>query len=355
MMIKSKVFKLILLFVALCSAVFYCSQIRSQYQVMTGETMNTNYRISIRSQKEDTLLHNEVRNELQQINSEMSVFEGMSDLSQFNKSTETGWIDVPEDLSKLLKASYKIYSQTNGYFDPSVGKLVDLWGFGSAKTYKIPSDDEVKEAKKVVGFNKISFSQDFRKARKSNPALTLNLSAIAKGYAVDRIAKLLEKNGYKDFFVEIGGEITARGNRGKKDKGWNIGVARPDNSKNEVYEYIIKLKNSSVATSGDYRNYFYVDGKRYSHTIDPKTGYPVEHDLASVTVFADSCMNADALATGIMSMGEVKGLEFANNNRLAVVMFVRNDDGFQVVLSNEAKKLIKQQSIQEQSAESQSK
>ena len=178
---------------------------------------------------------------------------------------------------------------------------------------------------------------------KKNKEIQINLSAIAKGYAVDRISKMLENKGYNNFIVEIGGEVRVKGNRAKKEKGWNIGVARPEENSVTSYEYVIKLKNMSVATSGDYRNYFYIDDKKYSHTIDPKTGYPVEHSLSSVTVFDEECTKADALATGIMSMGEKKGLSFANNYNIPVIMFVQTEDGFRTILSNKAKKMIDEQ------------
>lgn len=336
---KLKVFKIILILGLIAGTVFYYTRSRVTMQSMSGETMNTYYRITIRSSEENTLLHNKIKDELQQITNEMSVFENISDISQFNKNMEKGWIDVPASLAVILKESYHIYQQTGGYFDPSVGKLVDIWGFGNGKTHKVPTEEEIKETRQDVGFNKISFSKDFRKAKKSNYGITLNLSAIAKGYAVDKVAELLEKEGYTDFIVDIGGEVKAKGKRSKKAAGWNVGIARPEGKADE-YEAIVSLKNMSVATSGDYRNYFYIDGRRYSHTIDPKTGYPVEHNLASVTVFDKNCMRADGLATGIMSMGENKGIEFANNNKIAAVLFVRGDEEYQVLISNEAKKLL---------------
>ena len=340
---KMKFLKFILFALTILGFVMYYNNIKHQNQVISGETMNTYYQISIRSPHENTLLKNQIKNELQQINAEMSAFDPMSDLSLFNRNTDNGWIDVPVNLSYVLKEAYKIYNQTNGYFDPSIGKLIDIWGFGSNKVQKLPTDEEVKAAKQLVGLNKIEFNKDFRQAKKRNSDITINLSAIAKGYAVDRIVSMLEKLGYTDFIVDIGGEVYAKGSRSKKDSGWNVGVARPDDNQVDNYEYIVKLKDTAVATSGDYRNYFYVDDKRYSHTIDPKTGYPVEHNLASVTVFDKSCMKADALATGIMSMGEEKGLAFANNNRLSVIMFVRTDAGFRPIVSNEAKKLLEKQ------------
>lgn len=305
--------------------------------------MNTYYRITIRSDKEDTLLHNEIKNELQQIINEMSVFEKTSDLSQFNKNKDEGWIDVPETLADILKTSYNVYMNTNGYFDPSVGKLIDIWGFGKSKTIKVPTQNDIDTVKKDTGFNQIKFSKDFRRAIKKNKEVQINLSAVAKGYAVDRIAKMLEDKNYKNFIVEIGGEVKTKGNRGKKEKGWNIGIARPEEGKTDIYEYIIKMNDMAVATSGDYRNYFYIDDKKYSHTIDPKTGYPVEHSLTSVTVFDAECAKADAMATAIMSMGDKKGLTFANNYNIPVIMFIRSDDGFQIMLSKKAQKMIELQ------------
>lgn len=346
---KSKFLKITFILALIAGTFYYCTHMHSAFQIITGETMNTYYRIAIRSGQEDTMLNNEVKDALQQINSEMSVFESLSDLSQFNRNTDTGWIDVPEDLAVVLKEAYRVYQQTNGYFDPSVGHLVDMWGFGSNKIHRLPSAEEIKEAQKSVGLNKISFSRDFRKAQKHNLDVYLNLSSIAKGYAVDKLASLLDGKGYTDYIVEIGGEVKAKGSRAKKVKGWNLGIARPEEGKVGNYEYIIRLKDMSVATSGDYRNNFYIDNKRYSHTINPKTGYPSEHNLSSVTVFDKECMRADALATGILAMGEAKGIEFANNNRIPVIMFVRNEneDSFQTVISNEAKKLLKSDLINE--------
>ena len=337
---KSKLFRLLLLLVIVAGTFFYCSYMRSQFQILTGETMNTYYRITLREGREDTLLQNEIKEELQQINNEMSVFEHLSDISQFNRNTDTGWIDIPDELAVVLKEAYRVYQQTNGYFDPSVGKLVDLWGFGTNKVHRIPLEEEILEAKKSVGFNKISFSKDYKKAKKSIPDIYINLSSIAKGYGVDRIAKLLEKKGYQNYIVEIGGEVRAKGIRAPKAAGWNLGIARPESDSISDYEYVVSLKDMSVATSGDYRNYFYVEGKRYSHTLNPKTGYPVEHNLASVTVFDKECMRADALATGIMSMGETKGFEFVNNNRIPAILFVKTDETYQVLISNEAKKIL---------------
>ena len=347
---KLKIFKIIAILLLISGTLYYCSYVRSQHRVLTGETMNTYYRVVIREGDDDTLLRKKIQTELQKIVSKMSVFEHMSDISQFNRAPKDTWVDIDDELAEVLKESHHVYTLTKGHFDPSVGKLVELWGFGNNKVHKIPTQEEIDEAKNNIGYNKISFTKNFNQAKKNNSELTINLSSLAKGYAVDKIAQLLEDNGYDNFIVEIGGEVRAKGNRAKKSKGWNVGVARPDGEKIANYEYIVKLNNMSVATSGDYQNYFTIDGKQYSHTINPKTGFPVTYDLASVTVFDKNCMRADALATGIMAMGETQGMEFANRNQIPVIMFVRKDNGFEVLLSKEGQKFMQDNAIKDTSA-----
>lgn len=338
---KSRLLKYLFLLLAAAVAVVFYIRSRQPYQVMTGETMNTYYRIKIRTDKENNLLHNSVKEELQRINDEMSVFESNSEISRINNDESGDWIDISPEMSEVVKDAYLTYNESNGYFDPTIGKLIDLWGFGTSRNSKrVPEDDKIKQALKSTGYNKLRFNNDFSKIKKVNQDIKLNLSALAKGYGVDRIAQLLDDNGYTDYIVEIGGEVKARGNRSPESAGWNVAVVQPNTQTNEN-AYVVGLKDFSVATSGDYRNFFYYKDKRYSHTISPKDGYPVEHSLASVTVFHKSCMHADALATALMAMGEKKGLAFANNNKLAVILFVREEDNsFRALLSNEAKKLI---------------
>ena len=306
---------------------------------MSGETMNTYYHIKIRSPKENNLLHNSIKKELQRINEEMSVFEGSSEISLINRDDSGEWIELSPEMAAVLKTAYNVYNKSNGYFDPTVGRLVDLWGFGTDKgNQKTPNEKAIKETLKNTGFDKLRFSNNFSRVKKTNPEIKINLSAIAKGYGVDRIAALLEENGYTDYVVEIGGEVKAKGDRSKENEGWNVAVVKPNTQTNEN-AYVVPLKDYAVATSGDYRNFFYYNNKRYSHTISPKTGYPVEHSLASATVFHKNCTTADALATAIMAMGEKQGLKFANDNNLFVILFVREEGNkFKALLSNKAQK-----------------
>lgn len=326
--------------IAIIALVFYLGKKTNRYQTMNGETMGTYYSIKIKTDRENNLLHNVVKAELERINNQMSVFDPTSELSLINQFSEKEWIEMSPELSDVMKTSHNIYQISNGNFDPTVGKLIDLWGFGVSSPKKIPTPEEISTVLKYSNFNQLKFSNNFQKIKKNNPHTYINLSAIAKGYGVDRISKLLSKAGYNDYIIEIGGEVVAKGRRDEQTDGWNVGVSKP--SENGIENaYIVTLKDYAVATSGDYRNFLVFNDKRYSHTISPKTGYPVEHNLASVTVFHKKCMSADAYATALMSMGENKALNFANNNNLAVILFVRdNDNNIKAIISNEAKKII---------------
>ncbi len=326
--------------IAILALVFYLGSKTQRYQTMTGETMGTYYSIKIKTDKENNLLHNEVKAELERITSQMSVFDATSEISAINQAADKEWIELSPELSELMKTSYNINQASQGTFDPTVGKLIDLWGFGVSSPKKVPTSEEIAAVLKYSNFNKLKFSNNFQKVKKLNPNTYINLSAIAKGYGVDKISALLSKIGYKNYVIEIGGEVIAKGRRDEHTNGWNIGVSKPGENGVEN-AYIVTLKDYAVATSGDYRNFLVFENKRYSHTISPKTGYPVEHNLASVTVFHKNCMSADAYATALMAMGENKALNFANNNNLAVILFVRdNDNNIKSMVSNEAKKLI---------------
>ena len=309
------------------------------YQSISGQTMGTYYNVKIRTRKEDNMLPQKIRQRLDELNREMSVFDSESEISRLNNAKAGEWIDLSPEMSKVMKDSAKIWRLSGGAFDPTVGRLVDLWGFEASVPKKAPSEAEIKEVLKYTGFDKLKFADGYSRVKKSNDNIYINLSAIAKGYGVDRIAKLLEDEGYTNFVVEIGGEVVARGSRSEEEKGWKIGVVKPAETPETAF--VADLRNAAVATSGDYRNYYYKDGKKYSHTISPQSGYPVEHNLASVTVFDDNCMDADALATAAMSMGETKALKFAADNNLALVMFVREEDGsLKTLVSDKARKIL---------------
>lgn len=335
-----RILKYLILFSVCAVTVWYCAAQKNEFQVVSGQVFGTFYNIKVKAGHENRLLQREVKEELAKVNAEMSVFEMSSEISEINRQPAGKWIDLSPEMSLLLKNAYEIYTMSNGAFDPTTARLIDLWGFGTkGAIQKLPSEEEIKEILKTTGFNKIQFSNNFKRLRKKYDETTLNLSAIAKGYGVDRLSALLKKSGYNNYVVEVGGEVVASGAKSDAVNGWNIGIATPTNEGNEN-SFVVTLKDYAVATSGDYRNFFFIDDKQYSHTINPLTGYPVEHNLVSVTVFHKNCMMADGLATAIIAMGEEKAKGFIAQNNLAAVMFVKDEDKNIVpIISDAAQKL----------------
>lgn len=302
--------------------------------------MGTYYNVKIKTDSENNFLGSEIKDLLDDIVLRYSVFDSNSELSKINRDVSGDWIDLSGDMSNVMKKAHNIYKQTDGAFDPTVGKLVDLWGFGASKVSAVPTEEVVKEVLEYTGFNKVKFYQDYTGLKKTNPNIYINLSAIAKGYGVDKVYELLEAKGYENFIVEIGGEVRAKGVKSSDVDGWLIGVLKPIKDKNEN-AFVVTLKDNAVATSGDYRNFYNVNGETFSHTIDSKTGYPVKNDVSSVTVFDKTCVDADAYATAMTVMGSKKALKFANTKKIAALIFVRNaDDTFEVLISDKASKIL---------------
>ncbi len=217
---------------------------------------------------------------------------------------------------------------SNGAFDITVGPLVDLWGFGpDPRTGLVPEEPALEAAARRVGYRHLEVRDHPPGLRKAIPGLGIDLSAIAKGYAVDRIAALLLSLDISDFMVEIGGEVRVSG---RKPDGsfWRIGIETPRAGPRDVHR-IVELDGVAMATSGDYRNYFEQDGKRYSHTIDPKTGKPIEHRLASITIIDESAMFADAMATAMMVLGPEAGMDLGERLELAALFVVKRETGFE--------------------------
>lgn len=316
------------------------SEKNSRLQTLEGNVFGTYYSIKIRTDAKDTALKGKIQKIFDEINQRMSVFEPASELNEINRAEAGKKINISRRLYDILKTSQNVFEKSDGYFDPSVEPLIELWGFGINKKHASPNEQQIQETLKYCGFDKISLTEETPAVNKKHAQTTLNLSAIAKGYAVDRVAELLHTLGHQNFIIDIGGEVYASGRKDKHTNGWNVGIAQPS-PESRKNMFIVELQDMAVATSGDYRNFFTRNGKRYSHAISPRTGRPVEHNLASVTVFNQSCMLADAYATAILAAGEEEGLALADRLNLAAVLFVRSPDGSVDVRYSEAAKKMK--------------
>ena len=315
-----------------CTALFLTGFDASSAGVISGQTMGTSYRIVLADPLPATKLsaiQADVDQALNQLEDQMSTWRPDSELSRFNSSSSTDWFPVSRDTAFVVSEAKRIWKISDGAFDPTVAPLIKLWHFAEAPGKQtLPSDSEVEQARSAVGFEEIDVRLEPPALLKKRPELQLNLSAIAKGYAVDLISKLLTEQVASGHLVEIGGEM--RSFRRKTDgSSWTAGIETPDALPRQIHA-ALRLDDRSLATSGDYRNYFEVDGRRYSHTIDPTTGRPVTHNLTSVSVLAEDCLTADALATAIEVLGPERGLKLAERENLAIYFIMRNDHGFEV-------------------------
>ena len=278
---------------------------------------------------------------LDQINGLMSTYDPESELSRFNTLASTDWYPVSEDTARVIDLSQEISTLSGGAFDISIGPLVELWGFGTAeRREKIPTEGQVRENLARVGYKNIQLRRRPTAIRKQIPELQIDLSAVAKGYAVDALAKILEQQGISNYLLEIGGELQISGHRGD-DSPWQIAIEKPLEEVREV-STIFPLTNTALATSGNYRNFYVEDGQRYSHTIDPVSGKPIRHKLASVTVLARTCARADALATALMVLGEEKGRQFCEKNQIAAYFLIHERTSMTVYASPAFERFLKE-------------
>ena len=296
--------------------------------LISGQTMGTTYHIKFvtADSKNTSDLKEKIDKRLEDINKSMSTYRKDSEISRFNALKITGQrFKVSLDLAQVIIESKRLYRLTGGAWDGSIYPLVNLWGFGiPERKSRIPPKEEIARLLRDVGFNNIDLV-DGRYLLKKKASVSIDLASIAKGYAVDKVAEFIKKEDIKNFLVEIGGEVYASGIR-KDGQCWRIGVNRPrkEASYDEIYK-IVALKDKAFATSGDYRNFFEVKGKRYSHILNPKTGYPVANGIVSVSIIAGTCAFADGLATAVMVMGREKGLGVVNGLDGAECLIVVQD------------------------------
>jgi len=339
MLHKSRIYPVILVLAVFVVWMFRQNSDKLEKVSFNGETMGTYYNI-IYLHPEGSNYKSAIDSLLVEWNKSLSTYISDSEISQFNRN-ESFIFNSPYFYPVLLK-SKQVYEDTNGAFDPTVMPLVNAWGFGPEEN-EMPDSSRIKELKKLVGFNKILF--DLKEVKKSIPGISLDFSAIAKGYGVDVVGELLERKGIENYLVDIGGEIKVKG---LNDRGtpWTTGIEDPSvDVFDRKIKAVIEVTDKGIATSGNYRNFYVKDGKKYAHTISPYTGYPVEHSMLSATVIASDCMTADAYATAFMVLGIEEAVPIIKDHPEMDAYFIFSDnegtintfmtDGFKSILKTE--------------------
>lgn len=294
---------------------------------LAGKTMGTTWsaRLADCGHADCAQLEEATNERLEELTRRLSHYEADSELTTFNAQTSTGWTAVSRDLLTVVEYALSVSELSEGRFDVTIAPAVDAWGFGPAPTdLTTPTAETIELALRHSGYQKLAARSAPPALRKADPLLRLDLSALAKGYAVDQLAYLIENAGSSNYMVEIGGEVRTSGFR-PDGKPWRIGIQPPDTGLD--IEFVVTPGEAALATSGDYRNYYMLDDRRISHTIDPASGTPVTNSVASVSVIAPNTMQADALATAIMVMGFDAGMEFARANEIAVLIIQRTPEG----------------------------
>ncbi|MEQ8519471.1 MAG: FAD:protein FMN transferase [Cytophagales bacterium] len=318
---KSAIYPIVLIVLVLIVYQYRESKKAETSIQIEGNTMGTTYHIKYIDYKKINY-KSEIDDLLVDFNQSLSTYISDSEISQFNQSDSI--IFKSEFFLPVLIKAKEVYEFSNGSFDPTVMPLVNAWGFGFKNSENIDSTD-IDSLMQFVGFEHIMYNE--KSIKKDTSGVMLDFSAIAKGYAVDLIGEYLEERGIKNYMVEIGGEVRCRG-KNNKNSIWLIGIDNPKyNEDGKSLKATVKLENLSLATSGNYRNFYVKEGVKYAHTINPITGYPVDHTLLSASVFSEDCMTADAYATAFMVMGTEETMELSQKLGLMIYLVYSDENG----------------------------
>lgn len=294
---KSSIFRIVFLLFLIVGSIYIIRQQNTMpYQHNTGQIFGTTYHITYQSDKD---LHREILQRLQLVDQTFSTFNDESIISKINRNEP---VKLNQMFIEVFDLAKTVSKDTHGAFDITVAPLVNVWGFGF-KSGTPPTKAVIDSLRHLTGYEKVKLIGS--KVRKQDPRIMLDCSAIAKGYGSDVVAQYLRSRDVENFMIEIGGEIVVQGNSDKRLP-WKIGVTKPTDDSTQVnneLQTVLNVTNTAMATSGNYRRFYYKNGKKYAHTIDPKTGYPVQHNILSATVLANTCAKADAYATSFMVLG----------------------------------------------------
>ncbi|RBP48336.1 FAD:protein FMN transferase [Arenicella xantha] len=303
--------------------------------VFSGPIMGTQYRVVVIAPEslDASATEQVIMTAMESVNQAMSTYISGSELSQFNRQVADQPTSLSADLNSVVAEALEIAALTDGAFDPTIGPAVNLWGFGpQGRITRKPNESELDSLRQSIGYQKLSLNDSV--LSKKVDGVTLDLSAIAKGFAVDKVAQSLAGKGLNRFLVDIGGELRASGAALSGDS-WRIAIEKPQILGG--VQQVIELRDQAIATSGDYRNFIQIDGQPFSHTISPETLKPVFHRLASVSVITQRASTGDALATALMSMGEERAMAFIEDHGLAAYLLIRkeNSEELETYISDE--------------------
>lgn len=320
---------------ALLLALSGCTERTDPMIELSGPTMGTYYSVKIARPPEGLsaeTLEPELIHVLDGVIAEISTYDRNSELSRLNANPSTDWIPVSANLLAVIAEGQRIAELTNGVYDVTIGPLVNLWGFGpERRPDRLPTEAEIQAARERVGYDKLELRDSPPAVRKARGDLYIDLSSLGEGYGTDRLVEWLESRGVTDYMVAIAGAIRAKG-LNAKGRPWGVAIEQPLPEQRSVHR-VVPLSGHALSTSGDYRNFFEKDGKRYSHEIDPRTGAPVDRKLGSVTVIGDVGMVVDGLATALMVLGEERGPALADIQGIAAYFIVREGEDFKGIAS----------------------
>lgn len=300
---------------------------------LQGQIFGTYYSVVLHGKDIDQkILKEEIDQFLRGQDYIFSTYKEDSELSKLNSYKDQKKVGLSGELYNVLKLSQKIFEETSGYFDVTVGPIVNAWGFGPDGVQNKPTEEEISKLSQFVGMDKIKLF-DNGDIKKLNPNIYIDLSAIAKGYAVDQLLIYLERKGFKGGLVEIGGEVRTFGTKPKGET-FKVGIEKPEFNQSGNLVNVVELKDMAMATSGSYRNFKKYQDTFFSHTIDPIQKKPANNNMISVTVLHNNCTHADAYATAFMVMGAEKSLEFANNKGLGIYILVKNGEKIDILTSD---------------------
>lgn len=308
--------------------------------VIEGKTMGTFYRVSLAGvdKSREAALRQQIEAQLNEDDHELSTYKDDSVLSRFNQYQGNVPRPISAGMADAVITSLRIGQKTSGAMDITVGPLVNLWGFGPQKQpIKTPTDAQIDAARAEIGLQHLKVIQqaDGQYLQKDLPNMYVDLSTVGEGYATDHLARLIEGNGISNYLVSVGGAVVSRGHNAKGNV-WQVAIQKPTDKETAV-QAIVDLQGMGISTSGSYRNYYELDGKRLSHIIDPATGHPITHKLVSATVIASTALEADGWDTGLMVLGTKKAIALAEKEHLAVYLITKVGDTFETHMTPQFK------------------